>query len=389
MSVIERDDLSALLRALHERGYTAVGATVRDGAIVYDELRSVDDLPRGWTDEQDGGTYRVRQRADDAFFGFAAGPHSWKRFLYPPRSRLWAAERTRTGAEHTHTGFQFGVEEVDAPRYAFVGVRACDLRAIQIQDRVFIDGPYGDPIYRTRREGALLIAVNCGAPGGTCFCVSMGAGPAVESGYDLALTEVLDDGRHYFAVEVGSQAGADLLDAIPGRDADPAEERAARAVVSHAAEHMGRTLDTADIRDLLARNLEHPRWEEVAARCLTCANCTLVCPTCFCSTIEDVTDLTGERAERWRRWDSCFDLDFSYIHGGSVRATGRARYRQWLTHKLGTWIDQFGSSGCVGCGRCITWCPVAIDLTEEVAAIRATDAAALQRTGSSAGGDVS
>ena len=85
--------------------------------------------------------------------------------------------------------------------------------------------------------------------------------------------------------------------------------------------------------------------------------------------------LYGARAERWRKWDSCFTLDFSYIHGGSVRTSAAARYRQWLSHKLATWIDQFGSSGCVGCGRCITWCPVGIDITEEVAAIRASEAA--------------
>ena len=97
----------------------------------------------------------------------------------------------------------------------------------------------------------------------------------------------------------------------------------------------------------------------------------MVCPTCFCTTVEDGTDLAGESAERTRRWDSCFTIDFSYVHGGSVRLRSRSRYRQWMTHKLATWIDQFGSSGCVGCGRCITWCPVAIDITEEVAAIRA------------------
>jgi Fe-S-cluster-containing hydrogenase component 2 len=139
---------------------------------------------------------------------------------------------------------------------------------------------------------------------------------------------------------------------------------------------MGRSMDTTDIKELLYRNYDHPRWRNVASRCLTCANCTMVCPTCFCTTVEDVTDLTGNQAERWRKWDSCFTVDFSYIHGGSVRASPESRYRQWMTHKLATWIDQFGTSGCVGCGRCITWCPVAIDITEEVRAIRATDHAA-------------
>ena len=143
---------------------------------------------------------------------------------------------------------------------------------------------------------------------------------------------------------------------------------------------MGRELDTTDIRELLYRNYEHPRWDEVAERCLACGNCTMVCPTCFCTTVEDVTDLAGEHVERHQRWDSCFTIDYSHIHGGAVRGSTRSRYRQWMTHKLATWIDQFGSSGCVGCGRCITWCPVGIDITEEARAIRerATEATSVQ-----------
>ncbi|MBZ0254314.1 MAG: 4Fe-4S dicluster domain-containing protein, partial [Candidatus Methylomirabilis sp.] len=134
---------------------------------------------------------------------------------------------------------------------------------------------------------------------------------------------------------------------------------------------MGRSLNTDGVKELLYANAEHPRWAETAERCLSCANCTMVCPTCFCSTVEDVSDLSGEAAERRRKWDSCFTMDFSYLVGGSVRGSGAARYRQWMTHKLGSWIDQFGTSGCVGCGRCIAWCPVGIDITEEAEALRA------------------
>jgi sulfhydrogenase subunit beta (sulfur reductase) len=366
-ATIERDGLDELFAALGRRGFTPIGPTVRDGAIVYDEIAGSDDLPAGWTDEQDGGSYRLRRRDDEALFGYAVGPQSWKRFLHPPELKLWRARRGEDGA------LEVSEEADEAPSYAFIGVRSCELHAIAIQDRVMMEGEYPDPFYRARREGAFIVAVNCTVAGGTCFCVSMETGPRAESGYDLALTEVIEDGRHYFVCEAGSERGAELIGELPRTEAGPAELGAAEAGVARAAAGQGRTMETAGIKELLYENYEHPRWDEVSERCLTCGNCTMVCPTCFCTTVEDGSDLSGETAERTRRWDSCFTMDFSYIHGGSVRATSRSRYRQWMTHKLATWIDQFGTSGCVGCGRCITWCPVAIDITEEVAAIRATD----------------
>lgn len=362
--VVERPGIDSMLQDLVERGYEVVGPTVREGAIVYDSIRGTADLPVGWTDAQEGGSYRLKRREDEALFGYAVGPHSWKKFLHPARRRLWQASREGGG-------FEIRAEPESGRRYAFVGVRACELKAIEIQDRVFLEGHYQDPSYRGLREGAFLIGLNCGQAGGTCFCVSMDAGPALKSGFDLALTEVLAEGRHYFVVEVGSEAGAEVLRAIPHREASDEEAAAARGVVAATAGQMGRAMDTADIKELFYKNYEHGRWDEVADRCLACANCTMVCPTCFCTTVEDVTDLKGEHSERWQSWDSCFTLDFSYTHGaGPQRASIRSRYRQWLSHKLATWIDQFGSSGCVGCGRCITWCPVGIDLTEEVAALR-------------------
>ena len=363
--VLERDGFQHLLDALVKRGYRVIGSTVREGAIVYDELSSAADLPVGWTEEQNGGSYRLKRRNDQAMFGYAVGPHSWKKFLHPPVVRLWQATRQ----ENT---LQIKEDPNEARKMAFIGARSCELHAIAIQDRVFMNGAYTDPRYKSRREQAFTVAINCAQAGGTCFCVSMNTGPKATSGFDLALTEVLREGRHYFLVEVGTELGRDVLREIPHTTAEEPERAAAEDVVARTAQQMGRKMDTVDIKDLLYRNYEHPRWDNVAARCLTCANCTMVCPTCFCTTVEDVTDLKGEHAERWQKWDSCFTMDFSYIHGGSIRATAKARYRQWMTHKLATWIDQFGSSGCVGCGRCITWCPVGIDITEEVAAIRGT-----------------
>ncbi|HEX2358500.1 MAG TPA: 4Fe-4S dicluster domain-containing protein [Solirubrobacterales bacterium] len=365
-AVISRAGLDRLLASLTRRGFEVIGPTVRDRAIVYEEIASTADLPQGWTDEQEGGTYRLRRREDEALFGFNNGPNSWKSHLFPPRLTLWRARRGEDGA------MEFSEEPEEVPRYAFIGVRSCDLAAIGVQDRVFVGDSYADPDYAARRREAFIVVVNCGKAGNTCFCVSMQTGPRAESGFDLALTELLD-GEHRFLVEVGSDPGAEVLAEVQAEPADPVDEEAAVAVSDECASQMGRELDTDGIKELLYRNLENERWDEVSERCLTCGNCTLVCPTCFCSTVEDTSDLAGEEAERTRLLDSCFTMDHSYIHGGSVRASPRSRYRQWMTHKLATWIDQFGTSGCVGCGRCITWCPVAIDITEEAAAIRATD----------------
>lgn len=362
--LIESRHLQHLFDLLKEKGFQLVGPTVRDGAILYDRIVSLEDLPIGWTDEQEGGTYRLKRRSDQALFGYAVGPHSWKKYFLPSVRRLWRAERDE------RDGFRIIDEKVEIPKLALIGARSCDLHAIAIQDRIFMEGAVVDPYYKAQRENIFVVAVQCGAPGGTCFCVSMKTGPKATFGFDLALTEILEGARHDFVVEVGTEKGEALLRALPHRDASEADQSAAAQVIATTAQRMGRTLDTTDVKELLYNNLEHPRWDDVAERCLACANCTLVCPACFCTTVEDVTDLTGSHTERWRKLDSCFTLDFSYVHGGNIRPTHKGRYRQWLTHKFATWWDQFGTSGCVGCGRCITWCPVAIDVTEEVKAIR-------------------
>ncbi len=362
--VITCDGLQALIHDLVDQGYQVLGPTVRDGAIVYDAVAHLHDLPAGWTDRQDAGRYHLERREDGALFGFAVGPQSWKQFLHPPVETLLTARNGDDGVTVTN-------ERTKPPRFAFIGVRACEINAIRIQDQVFCKGPYPDAAYELRRRDAFIVAVNCGQAGGTCFCVSMQTGPKVDAGFDLALTELVDENRHEFLVEVGSEGGAEILGHVPHRSGTAAQVAAAEAVVTRTASQMGRALETDGIKALLLDNLNHPRWDEVAERCLTCGNCTMVCPTCFCTTVEDHSDLTGSSATRVRKWDSCFTMDFSHIHGGSVRKAARSRYRQWMTHKLATWIDQFGTSGCVGCGRCITWCPVGIDITEEAAAIRA------------------
>lgn len=374
--LIDLGGLQALIDALLSRGYTVIGPTVRSGAIVNAPISGLDDLPRGWGDEQDAAHYRLRRRDDDRLFGFAAGAQSAKPVFFPADELLWRARRTTDGEGYAVRPGQDGDGPTaeDGPPYALLGVRSCDLSAVGIHDTVLAGRGFVDAHYAGRRAEAFVVAVACSDPSGTCFCVSMGTGPKPDSGrgapFDLSLTELVDSGDHRFVVEVGSERGAAVLDEIVAAPAAPADLEAADHVTEQASQRMGRRLDTDGIKDLLYASVDSPQWDDVASRCLSCTNCTMVCPTCFCTSVEDVTDLTGSTDDRHRVWDSCFNADFSYIHGGTVRESTRSRYRQWMTHKLASWHDQFGSSGCVGCGRCVTWCPAAIDITAEAAALR-------------------
>jgi len=364
LRVFTIDHLNNLIAVLTSHHYQVFGPIVRDKAIVYDEINSVSDLPVGWIDTQTKASYRLSKRAAKSVFSnYTVGPHSWKKYLHKPTTCLVSSDRE--GAE-----LAIGDTQAEIPMQALIGVRACELNAIAIQDKVLLGGPFSDPIYRERREKTLLVAVNCGKAGGTCFCASMGTGPRVTSGFDIALTEINENNRHYFLAEVGSPKGEAILAELPTEPATELDIQAANRVIATATHQMGRKVDMTEIKEVLYRNTENPRWRDVSERCMSCSNCTLVCPTCFCTTIEDTTDLSGAKAERWRKWDSCFTMEFSYIHGGSIRTSPGTRYRQWLTHKFASWFDQFGTAGCVGCGRCITWCPVGIDITEELRAIR-------------------
>ena len=365
--ILDYAELQTLFDHLASAGYQIVAPALEDGAISYRPLQRVDQLPAGQIDQQGPGHYRLHQ--DDAqpqrLFGYTTGANTWKHYLYPPTQKLWHAERRKKG-------FRVVPAEPTETRFAFIGVRACELAAINIQDRVFDNPDVSDSSYTRRRADALIVAVNCTRATDSCFCVSMGSGPAVESGYDLLLTELIDDRGHRFLLQSGSKRGRKLLKGVSTRDAEESDTQLAEQLVAAAAGQMGRSL-AADAAELLRENADHPHWEAVAGRCLNCANCTLACPTCFCSTSEQRTSLDGSVAEQWRRWDSCFTVEFSYIHGGPVRQSGSARYRHWITHKLANWQQQFGTAGCTGCGHCITWCPVGIDITAEVEALRSRD----------------
>ena len=360
--VVGDSEFDSLIPLLQDRGYEVIGPTIEDDTIVLGCLDSAADLPIGWTDRQEKGTYSLERRNDRAYFGYTVGPRTFKRWLFPPRQTILTIE-------HAETGLSFHPEPPATDRFAFVGVRACELAAIAIQDRVFAEDAFADPHYVERRKNSFSVGVNCAVAGATCFCTSMGTGPECTTGYDIVVTEIVSGERHEFVVESGSEEGEEIVEALEGRPTTPADRKEVRSIVAETSEHMGRTMPADKTYDLLTEHLEHPIWDAIAERCLNCTNCTLVCPTCFCSTMEDLTDLDGTAVRR-RRWDSCFNREFTFLHGHAVRFTTKSRYRQWMTHKLAYWYDQFGSSGCVGCGRCITWCPAGIDITEEIAQLQ-------------------
>ncbi|MFP4154214.1 MAG: 4Fe-4S dicluster domain-containing protein [Halothiobacillaceae bacterium] len=354
-SFLPRQKLEALFDALRAQGYDCVGPRVRDGAIVYEPLEGADDLPAGWRQAQAPGSYRMARVDDDRQFAWANGPQALKPLTFHPRETLWASRRDEQGT------LSFSGTPVDARPTAVIGVRACDLAALRLQEAHFGSGIV-DEAFSRRRASLLLVAVHCSHPAQTCFCASTGDGPQATQGFDIAMHE-LEDG---FLVESGSERGRQVVEALPLDAGSSQRDEEARRQTRIAVEVQERRLPEGDLPKMLFERLHHPRWDEVADRCLSCGNCTAVCPTCFCNTEQDVPSLDGSGSEHVRIWDSCFTSGHSYLHGIVIRSETKFRYRQWLTHKLGGWVAQYGRSGCTGCGRCISWCPVGIDLTEEV-----------------------
>lgn len=363
LAVVPASALTDLISLLHREGYQVVGPTIRDGYLTLAELSSAAELPQGWTTDTEAGVFRLRPRQDAAFFGFNLGQESWKKFLYPAGLPIVQAVR-----EQDAISFRAYPQQI--PAYALLGVRACEVAALDVLDRSLGQGQVSDPDYVARRQQALIIVVNCTEADASCFCASLGTGPAVSGNFDLALTELLDGDAPVFLIQAGSPAGERLLAALPGQPATAVQVEQARLAITAAAQVQSRSLEVSGLPGLLYDRSEHPHWQNIAARCLGCGNCALVCPTCFCFRMKEETDLANTTATRWREWEVCLNLDHSYIHGGWIRPSIRSRYRQWLTHKLAAWLDQFGCLGCTGCGRCLVWCPAAIDLTAELRALR-------------------
>ena len=360
LKILEHDQLNELIQVLLLDEYSVIGPTEINGVISYDPISSVNDLPEGIIDHQRPGSYAIQKLQNSRYFGYTVSPYSWKKYLYPPIQSIFKASKN---------GKDLNIE-TDNPetKYAFFGVKGCELNAIKIQDQIFLEGQYVDPNYERRRENALIVAVECYNAGETCFCDSVGAGPEIPDGADIVITELIEKGKHYFLIRSETENGQDILNQLRLADANLSHQLIKDAQLENVRNHMKRQVQVSGLKSNLLAYPNHPRWEEVADRCLACSNCTMVCPTCFCMTVEDINDLDGN-TERKQRWDSCFTSEFTYMHGGNTRDSVKSRYRNWLTHKFATWQDQFNTLGCIGCGRCITWCPPGIDITEELKAL--------------------
>lgn len=355
---LQRSRFQQLLDVLAAQGFKCVGPRVQDQVILYDEIGTVDDLPLGMEVEQAPGRFTLRPENHKRHFSWANTAQAIKPLSFASHEVLWHCEKDEQGrlSFRQHTPAQEPI--------AIIGARACDLAALKLQQQHFLSPYAEDPWFKQRVGNLFIVAVHCSHAADTCFCAHTGDGPRADDEFDIALHE-LDEG---FIVETGSYSGEQVVKQLDLLDVQQSQQDQADAQLQHCADSQSRRLPD-HVKDRLLQQLENPHWEKIGERCLSCGNCTAVCPTCFCHQQHDELSIADHSASHYREWSSCFTHNHGYISGYSFRPTRTRRYRQWLTHKFANWYDQYGRSGCVGCGRCITWCPVGIDVTEELAAL--------------------
>lgn len=272
-----------------------------------------------------------------------------KKFLLPPKETLFSFELS--------DGFQVRPPEPDLPTIIF-GVHTCDVHAIQLLDHVFSTG-HPDSAYIQRRRRTYIISIECLKP---CdehsFCKSMNTMSADE-GFDL---HMIDLGEAY-AIEVGTRAGEDLLRYTTAFPASRADMDRLNAVLSEKWPRFSYRLDfdVSDLPSLLNVSMKSPLWEELGRRCLACAACTNVCPTCFCFDVKDEVNLNLTSGSRVRIWDSCQLDEFATVAGGhNFRKSRALRQRHRFMRKGKYILEAHNYLGCVGCGRCARACLVDI-----------------------------
>lgn len=245
-------------------------------------------------------------------------------------------------------------------------IRPCDARSFKLLDPVF-EGDFPDPYYFNRRNKAVLIGISCSEPFLNCFCTSIGGTPFSQEGLDLIFTEL--NGSFY--LEVITEKANKIIDKTSSLCTPvSAEESKQKKQLSQISKNkIKRQIDLNDIPEKLAGIFEHPIWKKFASNCIGCGICTYSCPTCYCFDMQDETK--ARQGRRVRVWDSCMFPEYTlHASGHNPRPTRTERLKNRIYHKFKFNIDNFGVTSCVGCGRCITLCPVNVDLIENLLAIK-------------------
>ncbi len=280
-----------------------------------------------------------------------------KKYFLPPRETLFRYQENR--------GYVPYLEGFDR-RIVLFGVHACDIYALNILDEVFA-GAYPDPYYQARRKNIAIIGIDC-TPDEHCFCRSMRA-DYVDRGFDLFLTDIGDS----YHTLVGTARGDDMVLAAstlfePITRADT-EEYKRRSSAKRAAFKL--EVEIRDLSEIFEMEYESGIWKELGDRCLACGNCSMVCPTCYCYDVADTVCLGGRDGTRDRTWDSCLFSSHALVAGGeNFRKTRAARIKFRYYHKQRGFVAEYGRHSCVGCGRCITTCPVGIDVSKVINQLR-------------------
>ncbi|MDE7097798.1 MAG: 4Fe-4S dicluster domain-containing protein [Ruminococcus sp.] len=250
--------------------------------------------------------------------------------------------------------------------FVVFGVRACDARSFTILDKVFLSEPV-DSYYKNRREHGTIVTMACTKPAETCFCTAFGIDPTVPEG-DVA---VFFDGENYFFLErteKGEKFIASISDMLEDGDTSKLNE------VQEKARDIMKKLPLANLStksfggERLMEHFNSEKWAELSESCLGCGTCTFVCPTCQCYDIRDFN--TGHEIKRFRCWDSCMYSDFTKMAHGNSRNSQLERFRQRFMHKLVYFpANNNGEFGCVGCGRCLSKCPVSMNIVKVMKAL--------------------
>ncbi|MBS7611619.1 4Fe-4S dicluster domain-containing protein [Candidatus Bathyarchaeota archaeon] len=327
--VAELNDLQRLLDEFTKHGYTVYGPIVKGKSWVFSKVSSIRELDLNYT-----------------------------RTILPPKKLLHPV-KNRIFDFKLNDGFEV-FESCNVKNIVIFGIHPCDLRAIEKLDEFFSQHPE-DVCYEARRKRTLIVGLTCNAVDEKCFCNSLGTGPEASTGFDILITQISDG---FFLVEVGSSKGLDILKTLDLAEAKPEHFEAKRKHIEHLKSSFTKTADFEGLATLAKDKLDHKIWVETAERCLSCGNCSMVCPVCYCFDLYDSLDLTLKEGVRIMELDSCQLLEYAEVAlGGNFRKERSQRLRHWLLCKFGAAGGSTYTS-CIGCGRCIVYCPANIDLTE-------------------------